>query len=330
MHTSPILSPEKDKETDYINITEFEIVSVEEACSGFSEGWEEVKVLGIEKEEGIYNIKTKNGNAILKNRVYARSSTISLLDKTQTPDCFLNSGSLDHMGQSSFNASAKIGSSFSCGENFPDALRRSEYAGSLISDTNDLSSFSLEPNSPSLISAYFNTSFLLFINSSNAYDGEYRKMLRDFEEEMMSCTGLLRKNETKMFVSNTNLIYAPLCFFDIPSFILPPISSAIGSNGSSSLSCFNISSFQDNCLAFSSMDFLTNPDQFISENLFISSFVSDGTDSVIDTIKNHLVDFWGSKNGTFLRTMFNTSVEKRKYVEIYKDYDFLNTAEVTA
>jgi len=244
--------------------------------------------------------KDKEGNEFSAN--YPNNSIISLFDNISTLNCSLNAGSFDHIGQFNFNASAKNATSLSCISCLACCSNSlNEFFGTNLINLDTSDNFEL--NCSELNSEYFNTSDLLFFNSSIAYSGESNCKFNDLDLEMISLMGLGLKNDTNIFVSTTNFIYQPsaLYLFHIPSLILSPILRASLLDSSSDSNCLNICSFHNNCLTFNSMTVLTNPDQLISGNFFICSLVSPGTDNVIDT-------------------MF--SVEKHKDVELFKPFDF--------
>jgi len=287
--------------------------------------------LPYEKQEFDYNkemykIMLEDGSDLLvsdKHKVYvdikeSKSSIISLVENTSTLDCCLNLGSLDQIGQFSFNASAKKGMSLSCISCLAsDSDSLNNLLGIILMNVSNLDNSLL--NCSELSPEYFKTSCLFsgFFNSSIECCGENRYKLKDLDLEIISLTGLGLKNETNMLVSTTNFIsHQPsfLYLFHTPSLILSPISRATASNSFSDSNFFSIFSFQDNCLTFDSIDDLTNPDQLTSGNLFICSLTSPGTDNV-------------------MLTMSNTSnhVKKRKYVKVFKlfGFDDLYSTQVT-
>src|SRR3989344_2498297 len=210
------------------------------------------------------------------------NSIISLVDKTLIEYCFLKSGSLDQIGQFSFNANANIGISLSCGASFfaSDLNSLHDSIGINLMNPNRLDKRG--SNCSEFIFAYFNTSCFFLFNSSMFLSEVYKKRPNNVDLDINSLTGFGLKKDRKMFVSTANFIYQP-SFFNLSQttcLISLPSRKASSSNSLSESSCFNICSFQTNILTLDSIYFLISADQFTSGNLSIFFLISSGNDSV--------------------------------------------------
>lgn len=228
----------------------------------------------------------------------------SAVVKTKTSDCFFKCASLDQTGQFSLKASA-MKSTSSISDNDLDASDKNElYFSSGINLINLASSSSRLLNSFSEQPVFAEISDKCPLVSCRANSGEYNSSFCSLIISLAAEN--FQKNANKTLLSTTNFTYInPLArsFLNRPFLTFLPISTHHSSN---CLSCFNFSnifSFQDSSSVFSIIDFLINPDQFISENSSILCLTSSGTDNVMLTI-------------------FNTSdyVKKHKDVEIYKGF----------
>ena len=122
----------------------------------------------------------------------SKSSIISLFENITTSDCCLNLGSFDQIGQFNFNASANIGTSFSCINCLAlDSNSLNDSSG--IISINDISLDNFSLNCAELSPEYFKTACLIpgFLSSSIAYAGENRHKLKDSDREIISFTGLV-------------------------------------------------------------------------------------------------------------------------------------------
>ena len=201
----------------------------------------------------VSNIKIQLNKVKAENETlgYLRNSLNSFVLNILTRDCFLKAGSFDQIAQLSFNASANIGTSFSC--------------------IRFLASFSNSLNkSFGTISMNFAISYNTSLNCS--------------ELIIIDLTGLNLKKEINILVSMTICIsYQPsfLYLSHIPSLILSPSlkqSCSVSSEFSSILSSF----FNSKALfTFSDKNLRTASDQFVSGNLSISFFNSSGIDNVM-------------------------------------------------
>ena len=253
-------------------------------------------------------IETKNNNSESFQNSYVfnqfNNSINSFVVNESTNDCSLKCLSLDQIGSLNFNASARYVISF--GSDISDNIFLSSSLYSEIS-TNITFCLREEINDLKVLkSDFFNNSFLYLDNSINAKSGaiNFNECLK--RSSFATLDDFTSANKT--LASTTNFILNPyyinFSFFNdliIPSFTLEPILTDQSSNSLSCLSFLSISSFQANCLALFSIDFLIQPDQFISENLLINSFTSLGIDNVTDTI-----------------LITHNYVKKHKYVNIYK------------
>ncbi|MFH1641354.1 MAG: LamG-like jellyroll fold domain-containing protein, partial [Nanoarchaeota archaeon] len=275
----------------------------------------EKQVFNYNKE--MYKIILEDGSDLLvsdKHRVYssgeAKNSITSLVVNTSTFNCLLNNLSLDQIGSLSFNASPKksislrnssVSSFVNLLVNDFASLKDDLYSSSAIKQTCNASSLlNLIKSSEEILALVCNSSECLFI-SRRENSGAKRSSfgINDLKAD------LFQKNVINTFVSTTNFIYIRPFFFNSASLSLLEARcnlTAQSVNSASALSFFNISSFQASCLALNSIDFLMNPDQFTSENFFISPLVSSGIDNVTDTIFN-LPPF---------------DVKKRNYVKVFK------------
>ncbi|MCK4521516.1 MAG: hypothetical protein KAU20_03000, partial [Nanoarchaeota archaeon] len=240
--------------------------------------------------------------------------TSSFVERTITPVCFLSNLSFDQREQLSLSANeiksiSLRNSSLSSLEKFLEsnfALSNIDlYSFNGINSTLCINSSRLLENSSREIFVFVNNSGIYFLISSRANSGENGR-ISGFDS-IFSNTEFFQKNVNKTFESTTNLIYNKPLFFN--SLSLPALDSlsdltAHSLKGSSSLSFFNISSFQDSSLVFLSIDFLTNPDQLISEKDSILCLTASGTDNVMLTILNT-----------------SNYVKKHKYVKVFKPFD---------
>lgn len=265
--------------------------------------------------------KLKQGD---EESLYDNSLINSSVVNTGTNDCFLRCLSFDQIAELFNNANAKYGESFGSDNFLSDVFKNFLYSDLSKNLIDSLICFNLDSNScldrfdlEKQMSLYFSNSD--FINSG--------AMNLEFSEENKNDAiefGFI--NENSILLSNTNSIfylYFPLCSEDIEfsnssfSFLERLESNFLNE---SSLACLpsstdqlinscsfgdfnfsNISCFQASSLALDSIQERTNADQFISENLFICSLTSSGTESVIDTI---------------------LYVKKHKNVEVFKPFDF--------
>jgi len=223
----------------------------------------------------------------MRNGVYLKvnpsNSIKSDVDNILTDDCFLNLGSLDQIGQSSFNASANTGISLSCINSLACDLNISKDVLGTISMNFDSSDNALL-NCEEVNFEYFNISDLLFFNSLITYSGVYSEIPSSSTLTIINLTGLSLKKDSKILESTTNCIfYQPSClyFFQTPSLILSPSfkqSSSVNSEFSKSLSSF----FNTKALlTFSDKNCLTASDQFNSGMESMLCFNSCGMDNVI-------------------------------------------------
>lgn len=241
-----------------------------------------------------------------KHRVYSKSSNSinSFVVKDGIIDCSLKCLSLDQIGIFNTDANAKYATSFGSEILEDNSLINLEYSD--LSTNTILSLSDLITELKSMFVLDINSSLCL-CNSVNEKSGanNFNENLETIE--LATLEDLANANKTLASTTNFILDYSNLSFLSClatPLFTFEPISmhQSVNPLSSSCLSLDNISCFQANCLALASIDALMNPDQLISGNLFISSLVSPGTDSVIDTI-------------------LLPPVEKHKYVEVFKSFD---------
>ncbi|MBR9702100.1 hypothetical protein GOV13_04215, partial [Candidatus Pacearchaeota archaeon] len=262
----------------------------------------------------MYRIETDEGDLVVseKHSVYSNSnnSINSFVVNEGINDCSLKCLSLDQIGIDSIEANAKYVTSFGSEILEENSLIDLEYFDLSMNETFSLRSLIAELKSRPDLDA---NSSLCFCNSINAKSGanNFNENLETIE--LATLEGLANANRTLASTTNFILDYNNFSFSSClvtPSLTSFPNSIHHSENpfSSSCLSLANISCFQDNCLALVSIDALTNLDQLISGNLFMSSLVSPGTDSVIDAI-----------------LLF--SVEKHKYVELFKSFDLEQITE---
>ncbi len=274
-------------------------------------------------EEKLQEIVTGNAagitGAVVAKDSYSPGKSISensgLLSKsnvetTGTLFCFFNAASLDHNGSFNFNASAKKSTSLGSGEIFNADGKNSLYSSTGINATAIPKSDLNFLNSSSDIPVFFKISDVCALTSSSANSGENSS--RSILIRNLLANELFQKNVYNMLVSTTSSTYISPFPFNASS--LPLLEARCNLTAQSVISCSLSNSLRNsssltNFFAFSSIDFLTNPDQFISGNSSISLFISDETDTVIDTILN------ASK-----------SVKKQENVKIFKSFGS-NSAE---
>ena len=286
-----------------------------------------------DNNKDMYNILLEDGSELLvseKHKVYSgRRVNTSLVLNTSTKDCLLNNLSLDQIGSFNFSASAKKSISLknSCfsfsendSDNFSACLNDLEYSSSGMKSISIASSFFSEENSSEDIFVFdkINDSYLFI--SFNDVSGETNLCFVNISLVGEFC----QKKLNNMLVSTTNSIYNSPFFFNssnlsLRAFLPNSTVQSVNPDSSSCLSLANISRFQASCFALDSMQVRTNADQFSSGDFFISSLISDGMDSVIDTI-------------------CVSPVDKRNYVELYKSFgleritktysDYLNGEEI--
>lgn len=248
-------------------------------------------------------LKKRNFNLVIdynEDNNLIKSSVVN----TEIEHCSLKCGSLDQIGRFNFDASAKYATSFESEILKENSLINLKYSDLSINITFSLRDLIAELKS---IPDFFDNSSLYLCNSINAKSGANNLKENLENRELATLFGL--DNANKILLSFTNFIldYNRFSFSSrsaTPLFTLRPISIHQSANplSFSCLSLFSICSFQANCLAFDSMQALTNPDQLISGKLFILFLTSSGIDKVIDTI---LV------------------VKKHKYVELFKPLDLM-------
>lgn len=260
-------------------------------------------------EESINNIFLCDYSELLKELFldnfyygYPKNSISSFVVNTSTRDCSLKSLSLDQIGFLNKTAIARYAISFES-EIFSESfLTDSEYFDLSINITFFFSNSIIF--SKDFMSDLSSNSCLCFASSRIAKSGEINFNGYFETIELATLEDFARANNT--LASTTNFIYISPSFLSLsetPLFTSLPNSTvqSVKPDSSSCFNFFNISSFQESCFVFSSIQDLTNCDQLISENLFIFLRVSSGTDKVILTI---------------LST--SNYVNKHKYVEIFK------------
>ncbi|MBI3036433.1 hypothetical protein HYY73_01575, partial [Candidatus Woesearchaeota archaeon] len=244
------------------------------------------------KSQETSEVYAKSPDAIPAN---SGSFSKSPVDNTLTLTCFFNAASFDHNGNFSFNDNATKSTSFPSGEILNASGSNDEYSSAGMNVTaiarSDLSFL----KSSSDIPVFLRMSDKCALISSKANSGEYSNsscLISSF-----LATDFSQKNVYRIFVSTTNcstyasdspgLIYISPFLFNSSS--LPALDARCSFTAQSvmplsSSNAFLNSSSLTNLPTFSSMDFLTNPDQFISSNCSIASFTSLGKDTVKDTI----------------------------------------------
>jgi len=249
---------------------------------------------------------------------------MSSVDNADTVDCFLSSLSFDQSGHCSSMAKAiksmSLSSSACSGSGiglasdiiyFIDEV----YCSSGMKDTFAASSSRLLLNSDLESFVLCNISDSCFLSSNKAYSGE-NNCISDVDNISFS-TEFFQKKVNRTFESMTSFIYSSLFFFSSFNLSSREVRCALMAqsvNDCSSRSLSSISSFQARCLARCSMAFLTNPDQFTSENFFMSFLVSSGTETVMDDMSEFPPDF----------------VKKQDAVKIFKSFGLLYLLNILA
>jgi len=167
-------------------------------------------------------ISTINHSNFIKSlcEIHNKSFISSLVENTLIADCFFNLVSLDQIGQLSFNARAKKSISsgsgqilFAFGKNLEYSLR-----GTILTKIVNSSNTFLKVSSE--IPAFLQISCLYFRSSSIQKEGANNSKISNLDIRFLVVESFL-KNENKMLVSITNLIYANpafLSFSNLPLF----------------------------------------------------------------------------------------------------------------
>ena len=198
-------------------------------------------------------------------------------------DCFLNASSFDQIGQFNFNASAKYGLSFACGDNSFALDSNSLYDCEDIIVINSFNLSIINSISLGFNLEYLTRSGMFCFNSSKTYFGENNSNLRCSEFIIVNRTGFSLKNENKILASSTNFIYHPscLCLFQTLSFSSLPNfkqSSSVSSDFSNILS----KSLSNRALlAFSDKNTRTDSEILSSGKELSCFFNSSGMDRVM-------------------------------------------------
>ena len=264
-----------------------------------------------------------------RDNIYEENnSSNSSVVNTEIKDCSLKCLSLDQIGKFNLDANAKYTTSFGSGILEENSLISPEYSDLSTNTTFSLMDLIAELKSTPDLS---DSSPLYLCSSINAKSGA-NNFNEDLEKrELATLEGLDNANKTLASTTNFILYHNSFSFLSrsaIPLFTLRPISihHSVNPLSSSCLSLFNISSFQDSCLAFASMDTLINPDQLISGNFFICSLTDSGTDKVMLTILD-TSEFYEEVPEMLAFLSTPNYVKKHKNVEIYKAFDFVKESE---
>ena len=214
--------------------------------------------------------------------------------KTFTEDCSFRCESFDQISALSASARARYGESSSSEIEDNAFLRNLLYSENGTKSIFENISFCLISKSCFDSLDLNKHSSLYLANSDLMNSGANIFVLSEENKREVTESGFISENNTLLsntifivYLSNSSRSFGESCennFLNVSFFAFLPNSTLQEVKSSSFLSFCNISSFQANSLAFSSIAFLTNPDQFISGNFFINSLISGGTDIVMDTM----------------------------------------------
>ena len=180
----------------------------------------------MDKQKKDEYVKMKISQILQKN--YGMNLSNSLVDRILILDCCLNAFSSDQIGQSRFNARAKYGTSFICGDNFLASTKKEAYSSLDIVTMFFLNKENIKKNSEFFMPENLIILSLSEISSSITNSGDTRiHSLSSINSIIFLLVESFLKKEKSMlasitiFFGNDCIFYYNSCFFATLSFSLP-------------------------------------------------------------------------------------------------------------
>jgi hypothetical protein len=273
-------------------------------------------------------IPTINNFNFIKSlfEIHNKSFINSLVENTLITDCFFNLASLDQIGQLSFNARAKKSISSGSGQILFAFDKNLEYSlrGTILTKIVNSSNTFLKVSSE--IPAFLRISCLYFRSSSIQKEGANNSKISNLDIRFLVVESFL-KNENKMLVSITNLIYANpafLSFSNLPFFnSLPSFMHSLSVSLLFDSILFHLSRSKNltiSILLKASILFASSFSSFLS-SLGILTTISGMNDSYIPNLKVFkkrlsLIERWGIE----IQRIIDSCQKQNLPIPIFEEY----------